>query len=705
MRRFRDAMAVKLGQTKDAAQSNIPAGSIHDQLRGGPGGVLPPSGDTGSGYSPAAHHTTHQHLGSDEVATATPAANAIPKAGGGGTIADGWLSAAISRITSIALAAPSQFSVAGSPLTANGTLTLAWQNQSANTVLAGPLSGGAGAPTFRALVAGDIPSLSGVYQPLDTDLTAIAALSTTSYGRGFLPLADALAARSYIGAGVGDGSVTSVALTAPAIFSVAGSPITTSGTLALSLATQSANRVWAGPTSGGAATPTFRALISADVPDLSGVYQPLDGDLTAIAALATTSYGRGFLPLADAAAAQAYIGSGILGDVVLIMPGNEFDVGSNLVGSTLTLTVTYDTQAANNVFAGPGSGSSGVAPTFRTLVQADIPNLASSKITSGEIPRSPLTTRGDILTRDATTHVRVAIGAAARYLRSDGTDPSWHTLDFADLAYAGLTTGQVPRATSATAVAFGALDLANANAVTGVLGAANGGSGQSSYAVGDLLYASGATALSKLAGVATGNALISGGVTTAPAWGKIGLTTHVSGILPSANGGTGINNGSNNLTVPATGTAALLEAANVFTAGQSVKVTDAGTTSVVTALVLAHNSSGTPAAGFGTDVAWNLNSSTTNDSAAALIRTTWADATHATRRALESFFVYDTAARVAFRLEASGTAAMMGFLGANAAVRQNITGVTTGTLAQVQAALRNLLTGLATLGLVTDSTT
>jgi hypothetical protein len=44
--------------------------------------------------------------------------------------------------------------------------------------------------------------------------------------------------------------------------------------------------------------------------------------------------------------------------------------------------------------------------------------------------------------------------------------------------------------------------------------------------------------LSKLAGVATGNALISGGVSTAPSWGKIGLTTHVSGILPVANGGT-----------------------------------------------------------------------------------------------------------------------------------------------------------------------
>ncbi len=66
-----------------------------------------------------------------------------------------------------------------------------------------------------------------------------------------------------------------------------------------------------------------------------------------------------------------------------------------------------------------------------------------------------------------------------------------------------------------------------------------GGTNITSYAVGDLLYASGTTTLSKLADVATGNALISGGVTTAPSWGKIGLTTHVSGTLPVANGGTG----------------------------------------------------------------------------------------------------------------------------------------------------------------------
>jgi hypothetical protein len=79
------------------------------------------------------------------------------------------------------------------------------------------------------------------------------------------------------------------------------------------------------------------------------------------------------------------------------------------------------------------------------------------------------------------------------------------------------------------------------------LKAVAGGTGQTSYAVGDILYASTTTALSKLADVATGNALISGGVGVAPSWGKIGLTTHISGTLAVGNGGLGIT------TTPANG--------------------------------------------------------------------------------------------------------------------------------------------------------
>ena len=74
----------------------------------------------------------------------------------------------------------------------------------------------------------------------------------------------------------GGGTVSSVALTAPSFLSVSGSPITTSGTIALSLASQTANYVFAAP-NGSSGAPTFRALVGADIPDLSGTYLPLTG--------------------------------------------------------------------------------------------------------------------------------------------------------------------------------------------------------------------------------------------------------------------------------------------------------------------------------------------------------------------------------------------------------------------------------------------
>lgn len=46
---------------------------------------------------------------------------------------------------------------------------------------------------------------------------------------------------------------------------------------------------------------------------------------------------------------------------------------------------------------------------------------------------SPLTTRGDLLTRDAANNVRLAVGASGRFLRSDGTDPSWQALASGDI--------------------------------------------------------------------------------------------------------------------------------------------------------------------------------------------------------------------------------------------------------------------------------
>jgi hypothetical protein len=138
-----------------------------------------------------------------------------------GTVAGG-------SVLSVGLALPAEFTVSGSPVTTTGTLTAAWANESANSVFAGPSAGSPGTPGFRALVAADLPAITGV---------------VTSVG---------------------------FTLSVPNIFSgtVTGSPITSSGTIAagFTLATQAANTFWRGPTSGAAAAPAFGPLVVADIP-------------------------------------------------------------------------------------------------------------------------------------------------------------------------------------------------------------------------------------------------------------------------------------------------------------------------------------------------------------------------------------------------------------------------------------------------------
>ena len=109
----------------------------------------------------------------------------------------------------------------------------------------------------------------------------------------------------------------------------------------------------------------------------------------------------------------------------------------------------------------------------------------------------------------------------------------------------------------ATGLVFGALNLASGAAVTGTLGPTNGGTGQAAYATGDILYASAANTLSRLAAGTNGNVLtLTGGV---PTWaastggvtsfsaGTTGLTPNsattgaivLAGTLGVASGGTG----------------------------------------------------------------------------------------------------------------------------------------------------------------------
>jgi hypothetical protein len=193
---------------------------------------------------------------------------------------------------------------------------------------------------------------------------------------------------------------------------------------------------------------------------------------------------------------------------------NAYTVGDTLYsGTTNTLDKLTGNITTTKKFLGQtGTGAASAAPVWQQPAATDITGLAASATT------------------DTTNAANITTGVL----------PS------------GRISGSYTGLTGTGALAAGSL-ATGFTAVTAPLG----GTGQTSYAVGDLLYASTTTALSKLADVAVGNALISGGVGSAPSYGKIGLATHVSGTLPTANGGTNLTGFTANGVVYASSASAL----------------------------------------------------------------------------------------------------------------------------------------------------
>lgn len=224
--------------------------------------------DTGSPFGQVTANTSGWTAGSIRMAKVVTSASAVTSYEDHRTFTFPG-SAAAGFVTSVALSLPVEFTVSGSPVTGSGTLTGTKATQSANRVWAGPTSGSAAQPAFRALVGADLPTFIGDDGG-----------SPDSSVKGAVPVANQgdAAASKYLKAdgtwGVpagtgGAGSVTSVAASVPSdLLSVSGSPVTTSGTLAFSKVSVDGNMVYAGPTAGSPTTgvPTFRALVQADLP-------------------------------------------------------------------------------------------------------------------------------------------------------------------------------------------------------------------------------------------------------------------------------------------------------------------------------------------------------------------------------------------------------------------------------------------------------
>lgn len=172
-------------------------------------------------------------------------------------------------------------------------------------------------------------------------------------------------------------TVTSVGLSAPNIFSVTNTPVTTSGTLTLSLANQNANMIFAGPASGAAAAPTFRALVSADLPSATATVKggvivgsniTLSSDTISLTGTNVTA-ALGYTPLNKAGDTMS-AGLTISSNTATLLTLTK----SNATGST---NVTMTVGSASELLIGNGTS------TILTLTSAGVLNLTNALQISG----------------------------------------------------------------------------------------------------------------------------------------------------------------------------------------------------------------------------------------------------------------------------------------------------------------------------------
>lgn len=204
-------------------------------------------------------------------------------------------------------------------------------------------------------------------------------------------------------------------------------------------------------------------------------------------------------------------------------------IGGTTASSTLTLQSTSGVGTSDSILFKVGNNG---ATTAITISSAGVVSLNTAlAVGSGGTGAATFTANGVIYGNTTSALGVTAAGTTGQVLVATTSGaPSW---------------GAIPSTAAVTSITFGTTGLtpntATTGAVTvaGTLVAANGGTGQSGYAVGDLLYADTTTSLAKLADVATGSVLVSGGVGVAPSY-SASPTLTTSLTTPLLVGGTGV---------------------------------------------------------------------------------------------------------------------------------------------------------------------
>ena len=261
---------------------------------------------------------------------ALPDSTTIPQ----GTVTSVRVQATSPVASSVNTAQSSSLNTTISLSSAYGDTQNPYGSKTKNYVLAAP-SNANGNPSFRALVAGDIPDLSGTYltsAPVTSVNSKTGAVSLTASDVGALPSSTTIP----------QGTVTSVRVQATSpVQSSTSTAQSTSLNTTISLAsgygdtqnpygTKTANYVLAGPTTGINTAPTFRKLVAADIPDLSGTY------LTSAPVTSVNSKtGAVSLSASDVSALPLSAGSGnaLTGDLY-------FSSGTQQIGGHATNTET-----------------------------------------------------------------------------------------------------------------------------------------------------------------------------------------------------------------------------------------------------------------------------------------------------------------------------------------------------------------------------